>query len=169
MENKNPFSLDSSQYLMLCSYLFHAADNEISLELEKLDNYILMEYGLKSGYDFGQKSQTLYKTGRPFFYCIGSSNWNRSVKKELNFLFNYSNIFMHQYKKISTYFSLLGCPEGCLHNIFDAVKRQPIDQPLGILLCNFTGSLYQTAFAFNLNSIVMLAGCSWNTKISLVI
>lgn len=77
MENKNPFSLDSSQYMMLCSYLFHAADNEISTELDKLDNYVLMEYGLKTGYDFESKSNKLFKTGRPFFYCVGSANWNR--------------------------------------------------------------------------------------------
>ena len=142
MDNKNPFSLDSSQYMMLCSYLFHTVDNEISSELNKLtDNYILMEYGLKSGYSFESKSITLFKTGRPFFYCVGSANWN----------------------------SLLGCPEGCLVNLYDVVQRVPTDQPIGVLLCNFIGSLFKTPFAFNLNSIVMLAGCTWNSKLSFVI
>ena len=63
---------------------------------------------------------------------------------------------------------MLGQPEVCLHNIFDAVSRQSLDNPNGIVLCNFSGSLYKNAFAFNLNSMVMLAGCSWNTKIKLV-
>lgn len=137
MENKNPFSLDSDQYMMMCSYLYHAADPEMLDELEKIDKCVFMEYGLKSGSDFESKSTSLYKSGRPYFHCVGSSNWN----------------------------SLLGSPESCLHNIFDAIKRQPIDNPNGILLCNFSGSLYKTAFAFNLNSMVMLAGCAWNTQV----
>ncbi len=77
MENKNPFSLDSNQYMMLCSYLYHNGDEETFAELEKFDKYILMEYGLKSGFDFASKSLGLYKSGQPYFFCIGSSNWNR--------------------------------------------------------------------------------------------
>jgi len=63
---------------------------------------------------------------------------------------------------------MLGCPDGSLNNLYDAIKRQSIDQPLGILLCNFIGSLYRNPFAFNLNSIIMFAGASWNSKISMV-
>lgn len=140
MEDKNPFSLDSTQYMMICSYLFHNGDEETLSELEKLDNYILMEYGLKSGTDFGSKSANLYKSGKSFFFCVGSSNWN----------------------------SFLGCPDGSLHNINDAQKRQEYDQALGFLLCNFSGSINRNPFAFNLNSILMFSGLSWNTKISLV-
>jgi hypothetical protein len=77
MENKNPFGLDSTQYMMLCSYLYHTADEETAAELEKFDKYIFMEYGLKSGVDFSAKSVNLYRSGRPFFFCIGSANWNR--------------------------------------------------------------------------------------------
>ena len=77
MENKNPFSLDSNQYMMLCSYLYHNGDEETFAELEKFDKYILMEYGLKSGTDFASKSLNLYKSGQPYFFCIGSANWNR--------------------------------------------------------------------------------------------
>lgn len=140
MDDKNPFSLDSNQYMMLCSYLYHNGDEETLAELEKFDKYILMEYGLKSGTDFGSKSANLYKSGQPFYFCVGSSNWN----------------------------SLLGCPDGCLNNINDALKRQAIDQPLGFLLCNFSGSINKNPFAFNLNSILMFSGLSWNTKLSLV-
>ena len=61
---------------------------------------------------------------------------------------------------------MLGCPEGCLTNIFDAIDCFKEDRPLGLLLCNFSGSLTRTAFAFNLNSITMFAGCAWNTKLS---
>jgi hypothetical protein len=77
MDNKNPFSLDSDQYMMLCSYLYHAGDTEMLEELDKIDKSVFMEYGLKCGNDFGAKSSSLYKSGRPFFYCVGSSNWNR--------------------------------------------------------------------------------------------
>jgi hypothetical protein len=62
---------------------------------------------------------------------------------------------------------MLGCPDGSLNNLYDAIKRQAIDQPLGILLCNFVGSLNRNPFAVNLNSIVMFAGASWNSKISM--
>lgn len=141
MEDKNPFSLDSTQYMMLCSYLYHHGDQETTLELEKFENYILMEYGLKSGTDFGSKSTNLYKSGKPFFFCVGSSNWN----------------------------SFLGCPDGCLQNINDAQKRQQYDQALGFLLCNFNGSINRNPFAFNLNSIIMFSGLSWNTKVDLVL
>ncbi len=125
---------------MLCSYLYHSADAETAAELEKFDKYILMEYGLKSGLDFSSKAVDLYKSGRQFYYCVGSANWN----------------------------SLLGCPDGCLHNLYDIVKRQPVDQPLGFLICNFNGTLNRNPFAFNLNSILMFAGSTWNTKLSTV-
>lgn len=49
MENKNPFALDSNQYMMLCSYLYHNGDEETFSELDKFDKYVLMEYGLKAG------------------------------------------------------------------------------------------------------------------------
>lgn len=140
MDNKNPFSLDSNQFMMLCSYLYHNGDAETFAELEKFDKYILMEYGLKSGADFGLKSANLYKSGQPFFYCIGNANWN----------------------------SLLGCPDGFLHNLYDAIERQPIDLPIGLLLCNFNGSLNKNPFAFNLNSIVLFAGAAWNSSIKMV-
>ena len=61
---------------------------------------------------------------------------------------------------------MLGCPDGCLQNILNATSYQPLDQPLGVLLCNFNGSKYRTPFAYNLNSIIMTAGCTWNSKIS---
>lgn len=77
MENKNPFSLDSSQQMMLCSYLYHNGDNETNAELEKFDRFILMEYGLKSGSDFASKAERLYSSGQQYYYCIGNSNWNR--------------------------------------------------------------------------------------------
>ena len=77
MENKNPFSLDSTQHMMLCSYLFHSTDEEILTEIDKIDRFTLMEYGLRSGYDFQSKAEKLYKSGRPFYYCVGSANWNR--------------------------------------------------------------------------------------------
>ena len=77
MDNKNPFSLDSDQYMMLCSYLYHAGDKEMLDELEKIENCVFMEYGLKSGTDFELKSKNLYKSGRPYFHCVGSNNWNR--------------------------------------------------------------------------------------------
>ena len=77
MDNKNPFSLDSNQYMMLCSYLYHTADAETWAELEKFDKYILMEYALKSGLEFSSKASNLYRSGKQFFYCIGSANWNR--------------------------------------------------------------------------------------------
>lgn len=141
MEDKNPFSLDSTQYMMLCSYLYHHGDQETTSELEKFDNFIFMEYGLKSGTDFGSKSTNLYKSGKAFFFCVGSSNWN----------------------------SFLGCPDGCLQNINDAQKRQQYDQALGFLLCNFNGSINRNPFAFNLNSILMFSGLSWNTKVELVL
>ncbi|CAF0708130.1 unnamed protein product [Brachionus calyciflorus] len=139
MDDKNPFSLDSTQYMMLCSYLYHNGDEETLSELEKFDKYVLMEYGLKSGTDFGSKSANLYKSGHPFYFCIGSANWN----------------------------SLLGCPDGCLNNINDAVQRHAIDQPIGFLMCNFSGSINRNPFAYNLNSILMFSGMAWNTKISM--
>jgi hypothetical protein len=77
MENKNPFSLDSNQYMMVCSYLFHNADAEMLSELEKFDKVVLMEYGLKVGSNFGAKSANLCKSGQPYFFCVGSANWNR--------------------------------------------------------------------------------------------
>ena len=77
MENKNPFSLDSNQLMMLCSYLYHNGDSETCAELEKFDQYVLMEYGLKSGADFASKANKLYRSGQQYFYCIGNSNWNR--------------------------------------------------------------------------------------------
>ena len=64
--------------------------------------------------------------------------------------------------------SFLGCPDGCLTNIFDAIKRQKEDQPIGILMCNFTGSINKNPFAANLNSMIMFAGSSWNANISMV-
>jgi hypothetical protein len=140
IENKNPFSLDSNQFMMLCSYLYHNGDAETFAELEKFDKYILMEYGLKVGTKFESKSMNLYKSGQPFYYCIGSANWN----------------------------SFLGCPDGCLHNLYDAIKRQREDLPIGILMCNFTGTINKNPFATNLNSMIMFAGSSWNTNITLV-
>jgi hypothetical protein len=80
MENKNPFALDSSQSMMLCSYLYHNGDAETNAELERFDKYVLMEYGLKAGSDFASKAKSLYKSGQPYFYCIGNSNWNRYIK-----------------------------------------------------------------------------------------
>ena len=77
MENKNPFALQSNQFMMLCSYLYHKVDDEMISELDKFDKYVLMEYGLKSCYDFESKAKNIHKSGRPFFYCVGSSNWNR--------------------------------------------------------------------------------------------
>ncbi len=77
MDNKNPFNLDSNQYIMLSSYLYHAGDKEMVEELEKIDKCVFMEYGIKAGTDFGKKSRNLHKSGRPYFYCVGSSNWNR--------------------------------------------------------------------------------------------
>lgn len=61
----------------------------------------------------------------------------------------------------------MGCPDGCLNNLYDAVRRQPIDQPLGFLSCNFSGTLNKNPFAVNLNSMLMFAGCSWNTKLQM--
>ena len=141
MENKNPFQLESKHCMMLCSYLYHSADADLLAELEKFDKYVLMEYGLKTGLDLGAKALNLYKSAKQFFYCVGSANWN----------------------------SLLGCPDGCLHNLFDLVKRQPVDQPLGFLMCNFNGTWNKNPFAFNLNSILMFAGAVWNTKTTMVI
>jgi hypothetical protein len=135
MEDKNPFSLDSTQYIMLCSYLYHNADEEMLNELQKFDKYILMEYGLKVNNDFATKSLNLYKSGQPFYFCVGSANWN----------------------------SLLGCPDGCLYNIYDALKLQPVDQPLGMLLCNFSGSTNRTPLAFSLNPMILFAGLTWNS------
>ena len=77
IENKNPFMLDSNQYMMLCSYLYHNGDEETFAELRKFDKYVLMEYGLKSGTKFADKASNLYKSGHPFYYCVGSANWNR--------------------------------------------------------------------------------------------
>ena len=49
MEDKNPFSLDSNQYIMLSSYLYHNNDKEINEEIDKFEKFIFMEYGLKCG------------------------------------------------------------------------------------------------------------------------
>ena len=57
---------------------------------------------------------------------------------------------------------------GFLYNLYDAVNRQKTDQALGILMCNFVGSLNKNPFAFNLNNMVMFAGSSWNCSISMV-
>jgi hypothetical protein len=62
----------------------------------------------------------------------------------------------------------MGCPDGSLNNLYDAIKRQPIDRPLGFLLCNFSGALNKNPFAFNLNSILMFAGATWNSKMPMV-
>lgn len=92
MENKNPFGLDSSQSMMLCSYLFHNGDAETNAELDKFDRYVLMEYGLKSGADFASKANNLYKSGLQYFYCIGNSNWNR-FRISLFYLFQWVYLF----------------------------------------------------------------------------
>jgi hypothetical protein len=160
MENKNPFSLDSNQYMMLCSYLYHSGDPELCAELEKVDKYVLMEYGMKVGSNFESKSRKLSKSGQPFFYCVGSSNWNRF---EIFVLFYFLIFRIHFFDSVS---SLFGNPDGCLHNLYDAVKRQQLDQPLGLLLCNFSGSINRNPVAFDLNSILMFAGCSWNTNVT---
>jgi hypothetical protein len=139
MENKNPFNLKSSQYQMLCSYLIHNSDNSIRDELDRFDNLILMEYGIKVGHNFEKKCKTLAQLGRPFYLCVGSSNWN----------------------------SLFGCHEGCIMNIFDAFTNVSKYQPLGLLLCNFSGALQKTSHPLNLISLLMFSGPSWNNEISL--
>lgn len=139
MENKNPFDLKSSQYLMLCSYLLHNSDNSIQDELDRFDNLILMEYGIKVGHKFDEKCNKLVHLGKPFYLCVGSSNWN----------------------------SLFGCHEACIRNIFDAVTNFSKCQPLGLLLCNFTGALQKTSHPLNLISTLMFSGPSWNTDIGL--
>jgi hypothetical protein len=63
MEDKNPFSLDSNQYIMLSSYLYHNNDKEINDEIEKFDKLIFMEYGLKVGHDFESKCENLNNSG----------------------------------------------------------------------------------------------------------
>jgi hypothetical protein len=73
--------------------------------------------------------------------CVGSSNWN----------------------------SLYGCPDGCLFNLFNAIKNIPKNRPIGLLLCEFTGALLRSGFSFNLNSIFMFAGPSWNQSIEMVL
>jgi hypothetical protein len=77
---------------------------------------------------------------KPYYLCVGSSNWN----------------------------SLYGCPEGCLLNLFNAIKNIPQNRPIGLLLCEFSGFLVQTGFSFNLNSIFAFAGLSWNQNIEMV-
>lgn len=63
MEDKQIFGLDSNQYLMLSSFLLHNNDAEINNEINKFDNLIFMEYGLKVGHNFSSKCENLNKSG----------------------------------------------------------------------------------------------------------
>ena len=80
------------------------------------------------------------KFRKPYYLCVGSSNWN----------------------------SLFGCPDGCLNNLFNATKCIPKNKPIGLLLCEFSGALLRTGFLFNLNSIFAFAGLSWNLDMDVV-
>ncbi len=162
MENKNPFLLDSTQYLMLDSYLFQNNENDVIDEIKKFDKFYFMEYGLKVGHNFDQRCKKLHESGwevglcckatglfnddvcpfdrKPFYFCVGSANWN----------------------------SLFGCPDGCLLNLFHALNNINSNKPNGLLLCEFVGALTRTPFAFNLNSIMMFAGPAWNNNIEIV-
>ena len=72
---------------------------------------------------------------------------------------------MNIYSFCFFYFSLAGCPEGALGNIYNAVKAASRQGALGAVVCHWSGKGHMTHLPFAWPGFLLGAGLSWNTEI----
>lgn len=71
---------------------------------------------------------------------------------------------MHTEAYPYTVFSLAGCPEAALGNIYGAVKAASSQGALGAVVCDWTGKGHLTHQPFAWPGFLMGAGLAWNTE-----
>ena len=73
-------------------------------------------------------------------------------------------------KELSVYiFSLAGCPEAAVTNVYNAMKCATSEGALGVLVCNWSGKGHITHLPFCWPGFLMGAGLSWNSDCHWVI
>ena len=65
-------------------------------------------------------------------------------------------------------FSLAGCPEAAVSNIYNAVQAAVSSGAVGVVVSHWSGIGHVTHYPMSLTGIITAAGLSWNSQISLV-
>ena len=65
-------------------------------------------------------------------------------------------------------FSLAGCPEAAVSNINNAIQAAVSSGAVGVTVSHWSGIGHVTHYPMSLTGILILAGLSWNSQISLV-
>jgi len=73
-----------------------------------------------------------------------------------------STAYLHTHHNATAYFSLAGCPEASICNIYRAVQAITEQGSLGVIVAHWSGSYHLTPHPFSWPGFVVGSGLSWN-------
>jgi hypothetical protein len=69
---------------------------------------------------------------------------------------------LHTHHSVTVYFSLAGCPEASICNIYRAMQAVTEQGSLGVIVAHWSGSYHLTPHPFSWPGFVVGSGLSWN-------